>query len=546
VRVTRVGVIGGGIIALSVALALACLAAPAAAHQRPGPDSCTPPKDSFAGQPVQSANVEYLGWLPGEAGDMTAGGRLVGRYFYMSGASHISIYDTLNPESPKLVSRIDFGCRFENEDIAVDGRSLVYSDFSLTRALYVYDVRDPANPKLISEVPEAGRHTMQCVLDCRYLYGSYQADNAGAPLTTGLVVDLADPASPKVLGDWTANDVLPSRKVHDVNEVAPGIVVAAAAPIQVMDVRGDPLKPKVLGRSPDETKRYHSVEWPRGGKDRWMMAMFETNATPRCEAGVGDFTVFDASGVGTTGKIELASSYFLQNTNDDKSQGNPEVNAGLGCSPHWFQVRPSWHDGGIVAMASYDHGLKLLRVDGKGQISEAGHFRAPGSNAAGAYWITCDVVYIVDYTRGLDVVKFKDAATDCATPPAAPPANAPPPSTAACAGRSVPTVHPRRVIRRAGRVVVRGRAVPGACGGRIAHVDVALARVAGRRCRFVATGGALGAPRPCRFTRAPVLRARGGASWTLRSRRRLPAGRYRAFVRATDAFGNTSKVRKVR
>src|SRR5688572_9730481 len=132
------------ILSAAAALTLLCSAAPAAAHQAPGADSCTPPKDAFAGQPVQSDNVEYLGWRPGEAGDMTAGGRLVGRYFYMSGASHISIYDTLTPESPKLVSRIDFGCRFENEDIAVDGRSLIYSDFSLTRALYVYDVRDPA------------------------------------------------------------------------------------------------------------------------------------------------------------------------------------------------------------------------------------------------------------------------------------------------------------------------------------------------------------------------------------------------------------------
>jgi hypothetical protein len=477
---------------------------------------------------------------------MTAGGRLVGRYFYMSGASHFSIYDTLNPESPKLVSRVDFGCRFENEDIAVDGKTLVYSDFSVTRALYVYDVRNPFTPKLITEIPDAGRHTMQCVLDCRYLFGSYQADNADAPLATGSVIDLADPAKPKVLGDWTANGALPSRKVHDVNEVSPGIVVAAAAPIEVMDVRADPLNPRILGKSPDETKRYHSVEWPRGGQDRWMMAMFETNATPRCEAGVGDFTVFDATGVGTTGKIEPVASYYLQNANDEHSQGNPDANLNLGCSPHWFQVRPSWHDGGMVAMASYDHGVKFLRVDGKGQISEAGHFRAPVSNAAAAYWITCDVVYVVDYTRGLDVLKFKDAATGCGASPATTPANAPPPPTAACAGRTVPSVRARRPVRRAGRVVVTGRAVPGACGGRIARVDVAVARVIGRRCRFVGRGGALGAPRACRASGAPQLRARGTAAWVFRSRRRLPAGRYRVFVQATDGFGNTSRARSSR
>jgi len=523
----------------AMALLIGLSGGPASAHQLPV-DSCKPPQDSLAGTTYRSDNVEYVGSLAGEAGDLTAGGRLVGRYFYMSGASHISIYDTADVLKPKLVSRVDFACRFENEDIAVDGRSLIYSDFSATRAMYVYDVRNPAKPELIAEVGDAGRHTMECVLDCRYLFGSYKADSASGPLTTGSVVDLTDPAKPVVLGDWTEGDVLPSRKVHDVNEVSPGIVVAASAPIQVMDVRANVLKPKVLGRSADMAKRYHSVEWPRAGKDRWMMAMYETNATPRCEAGVGDFTVFDARGVGTSGEIKPVSSYFLQNANDEKSQGNPEVNAGLGCSPHWFQTRPSWKDGGIVAMAAYDHGVKFLRVDGAGAITEAGHFRAPGANAAAAYWITCDVVYVVDYTRGLDVIKFKDPATDCGSGSAPVPAGAPLPSVAACSGRSAPRVSGRRPVRSARRVSVSGRSVPGLCGGRVTRVEVALARVTGKRCRFLGVRGILRAPRPCRAAGAPFARARGTSRWSISVRRRLPAGRYRAFVRVTDAFGNVT------
>lgn len=527
--------------ALVAAATLAALApSEARGHAVPAVDSCLPAQDPPTGDGSRSDNVEYVGSLVGEAGDMTAGGRLVGRYFYMTGISHLSIYDTLDPLHPRLVSRTEFPCRFENEDVPTNGRTLAYSDFSLTRSLYVYDVRDPAAPKLLAEVPEAGRHTMQCVLDCRYLYGSYKASAEDAGMATGSVVDLSDPANPKVLGDWTANDVLPSRKVHDVNEVSPGIVVAAAAPIQVMDVRANPLQPKVLGRSPDETKRYHSVEWPRGGQDRWMMAMFETNATPRCEAGVGDFTVFDARGVGTTGKIEPVSSYYLQNANDEHSQGNPEVNTGLGCSPHWFQVRPSWHDGGVVAMASYDHGLKFLRVDGAGKISEVGHFRAPGTNAAGAYWITCDVVYVVDYTRGLDIVKFNDPATNCAQ--GAPPAPAPAPPTAkACAGRTAPVVRLRRARLAARRLTLSGTARPGTCGGRLARVEVSVALRAGKRCRFLDRRGRPGRARACRRG-TNWRRARGTARWSLRTAR-LPRGRYLVLARAVDAFGNTAVTR---
>jgi hypothetical protein len=220
-----------------------------------------------------------------------------------------------------------------------------------------------------------------------------------------------------VLGDWTDHGVLPSRKAHDVTEVAPGIVVTASAPIEVLDARADPTRPKVLARSPDATKRYHSVDWPRKGKDAFILADFETNATPRCELGSGDFTTFDATKIAQTGKITPIDSWYL--TNGTFADGSPTANVGLGCSPHWFQVRPSWHDGGVVALGAYDHGTRFLRVDRSGKISEIGHLLLPGTNASAAYWITCDIVYSVDYTRGLDVMRFKDPASDC-RPAAAP------------------------------------------------------------------------------------------------------------------------------
>ena len=423
--------------------------------------TCTQPRDPLVGTIETSPNVEHLGWVAGEAYDMTAGGRRIGDYFYMSGVSHFSIYDVREPERPKLVSRVNFECRFENEDIAVDGRSLIYSDFATSQSLFVYDVRDKANPKVAAELPTSGTHTSTCVLACRYLFGSYRVASDAGPNSTGQVVDLANPAQPKVLGDWTDNGVLPSRKVHDVTEIAPGLVLSGSAPIQLMDVRSDPVKPKVLAKSPDEAKRYHSVEWPRQGLDRWVLASFETNATPRCEAGVGDFTLFDAGRAAQTGKLEPKTSYFLQNANDEKSSGNPAVNAGLGCSPHWFSARPSWHDGGIVALASYDHGAKFLRVDPMGNIAETGHFRAPGTNASGAYWITCDIVYVVDYTRGLDVLRFKDAATDCkpGDPPpegAALPSNGPAPASSTAPSQGAAAAR-ATLVRLAARVRARWR-----------------------------------------------------------------------------------------
>src|SRR5204863_449542 len=85
------------------------------------------------------------------------------------------------------------------------------------------------------------------------------------------------------------------------------------------------------------------------------------NGTPNCGAGSGDFTVFDATKWETTHKFTPLHSFFL--STGDFADGNPPAN-GLGCSPHWFNVRPSWKDGGVVAMGAYDHGTKFLRVSG--------------------------------------------------------------------------------------------------------------------------------------------------------------------------------------
>ena len=78
----------------------------------------------------------------------------------------------------------------------------------------------------------------------------------------------------------------------------------------------------------------------------------------------------------------------------------------LGCSPHWFNVQPGFRNGGIVGLAAYDNGTRFLKVDSAGKISEVGWFLPQGTQASAAYWITKSIVYIVDYARGIDIVRF--------------------------------------------------------------------------------------------------------------------------------------------
>src|SRR5688500_16736625 len=192
---------GSRIVALTAAAWLLLGSAQAAAHSDVLP-SCGGQQGAQMTGPVEmSPNVEHLGWVAGESLDLTPGGRKVGNRFYLTGQTHFSAYDISDPANPDLLARVNFQCRFENEDVAADGRSLVFSDFATTGNLYVYDVRDPANPALLTELGGAGTHTASCVLDCRYLFGSYKAATTAGPTSTGQVVDLADPAQPKVLGD---------------------------------------------------------------------------------------------------------------------------------------------------------------------------------------------------------------------------------------------------------------------------------------------------------------------------------------------------------
>src|SRR4051794_2699283 len=108
-----------------------------------------------------------------------------------------------------------------------------------------------------------------------------------------------------------------------------------------------------------------------------------------------------------------------------------------------------------------------------------------------------------------------------------------------------------RVTRR--RVKLSGRSIDRVCDtghkssafkGKVARVDVFVARHTGRRCRFLTAGGRLGKARSCK--RLVRLRAKtrliGNATnktaWSFARKVRMPRGRYVVGVRGTDTFGH--------
>ena len=354
------------------------------------------PTDGFA-----SEDVEYMKFIPFEVGTAT-GAKVVGNYFYVTSWKDFSIYDVSDPLNPELLAKKAFvedtadqgtGFRFENEDVATNGRILVFSQQLPVAHVFVYDIEDKTNPVLIGHLTSGGAHTAECVLDCKWLYAS-----------NGNIFDLRDPSNPKqVDGKWS--DGMPVQGAHDVNEVGPGMVLTSSRPIMLLDARKDPTKPKLVavGDSDKVTGGIHSNAWPRKGTDDFVMFSSETNATGRCGETNGNFMTWDASKHKQTGTFTLIDRYVLQS--GTYQDGSPAVN-GLGCSAHWFQENPTFHNGGLVAMGSYEHGTRFVRISSKGKISEEGYFLPHAGSTSAAYWLNKRIVYAVDYTRGLDILKW--------------------------------------------------------------------------------------------------------------------------------------------
>lgn len=348
---------------------------------------------------LASDNVEYVTFVPFETGTAT-GANIRGKYMYLTSWKNLSIYDISDPANPALVGTpTPLGFMFENENVATNGEILLFSESLPNDILHVWNVEDKSNPVEIAQVEGAGNHTTSCLLDCRWAYGS-----------EGAVTDLRDPENAELVGNWIEHlypEGMAGTK-HDVTEVAPGLVLSSSNPMVYLDARKDPVHPKLLANGVEVENFIHSAEWPSKGKDRFILTTGETWTPVResqCDDETSGFASWDATKWRTTHTFKPIDIYRPQNGTNPVEDGNPPVNE-WGCSTHWFQHHRTFHNGGLVAVAMYSHGTRFLDVDSKGKISEVGWFLPFGGGTSAAYWASDEIVYAVDYQRGLDVLRF--------------------------------------------------------------------------------------------------------------------------------------------
>lgn len=131
---------------------------------------------------------------------------------------------------------------------------------------------------------------------------------------------------------------------------------------------------------------------------------------------------------------------------------------------HWFQEHPTFGNDGLVSMAWYEYGVRFLQVSPAGTISEVGYFIGAGSVASAAYWAAERIVYVVDYFRGFDIIRYGGPVTpgpaagprepDSQPGPNAPPAPAPPRVEGSKTRRPLPGTGVGTVTAAAGLLII--------------------------------------------------------------------------------------------
>jgi hypothetical protein len=367
---------------------------------------------------VMSDNVEYLGSIKEDVG-LTTGAKVIGDRMFVTSGKNISIYDVSDPASPKPLGGMRVNVAWENEEVPTNGKVLaVASDFysvgvpecvaalAVDGCVQFFDVRDPSNIKQVGTIPIAN-HTAECALDCQYVYGR-----------AGTIIDargILEGQPPTVIGNWIDElraQGVDSRSCHHIREVRPGVLLTACRPFSAISINaadgGSPAHPKVLYTGA-AAKFVHSTRWPRGGRDKFVMTGGEQNFRGRCELNNSEFSVYSAAKVlsGQSTQFDGPVSQVPPAGNGVYADGKPVAGA-LGCSVHWFQEHRSFKNGGLVAISEYEDGVRFLQVSPKGAITEQGYFLSLGSSSSTPVWAgKGDVLYSIDYQRGIDILRWK-------------------------------------------------------------------------------------------------------------------------------------------
>ncbi|HEX6713182.1 MAG TPA: hypothetical protein VF066_07345, partial [Thermoleophilaceae bacterium] len=202
-----------------------------------------------------------------------------------------------------------------------------------------------------------------------------------------------------------------------IREIRPGVLLTACRPFALITVNpGDapgasPEHPKVLYAGKSDVF-VHSARWPRSGNDNLVLIGGELNFTGTCDSPrepKGEFRTYSAAQLkaGELAGKDQPLARLRPAGNGTYTDGKPVANH-LGCSVHWFQEHKTFKNGGLVALSEYEDGVRFLQIKKDGSITEQGFFAPLGGSSSSPKWAPGgDVVYSLDYDRGIDIIRWK-------------------------------------------------------------------------------------------------------------------------------------------
>jgi hypothetical protein len=385
-----------------------------------------------------SKNVRLVTNIPTGVG---VGGKFAGGFYFQTTARLASygagdaasdgglwVFDVRDPEAPKVAAHLPLPI-WQNEDvdlsmkrkillISADRRksvSQVATSPIVPGTLFVYDIADPTRPVLKSALPleaEVGKradgtplggpgHVANCIRDCEYAYVVGSRDRSVT------VVDLRDPAAPKVIGKVATpaggdNPEYSPGTVHDVHTDKYGNVFMAGSGGTAMYAPiTNPLKPKLLASTSkkDNARTNRLIHHNTMRLDRNTVLVGE-----EAFGGCGG----EQDGRFQTWRIDLRAKRLVPIALFERP-----IAGVADCSNHWFDINPHR----VVADAFYTGGVRFLDVKDPRRIRQVGYFRTSDGAAGQAQFVPGrpDLVYVSDYKRGLDVIKIDNGGAKAKT-----------------------------------------------------------------------------------------------------------------------------------
>jgi hypothetical protein len=396
---------------------------------------------------LATPNVKLLFNMP--TGTGTGGGFLGSTYFqtsadtvWFTAASTQAVtggllaFDASNPELPVVVGSLPIP-HHENEDLTISARRKLVvvsqqpfrtnpedplSDYQSGRE-YLIDVSVPSAMRIVgvallpAQVSKNEKrtfggpcHTTTLVGNDNYLWVS------GARDGKVYVVDIHDLAAPKVLGAFAspAGRSTPTWTpgvVHDVDVDQYGdIWLTGSGGTAMYRLTSNPLKPRLIASisAADNLKAQQFIHHGSQRLSKDQVLVTEEDYEAGCDGPEHQDGSLQAWRIDRAAKrLREVSSYDVPKGEDDSG-----VLSSL-CSSHWFTINK--HK--VVADAWYAAGVRFLDYSNPLRPRPIGVWRGESTIASQARFVPGrpDLVYVADYTRGLDVLQIDNGGKGART-----------------------------------------------------------------------------------------------------------------------------------